>query len=93
MSRPTALKTFLMVGVCAFACSGAFGASKSHGGGSHGGGSHGGGSHGGGGGHSHGEQLSRVEAAGRVFERRRGTFLVLRPIERRWRAFQWRPKQ
>jgi hypothetical protein len=29
MSRSTALKTFLMVGVCAFACSGIFGASKS----------------------------------------------------------------
>ena len=54
MSRVTALKTILMVGVCAFACSGVFGAGKSHGGGSHGGGSHGGGSHGGGGGHSHG---------------------------------------
>ena len=54
MFRTTALKTMLLVGVCAFACSGVFGAGKSHGGGSHSGGSHGGGSHGGGGGHSHG---------------------------------------
>jgi hypothetical protein len=54
MPRLIAPKIMLLVGVCAFACSGVFGAGKSHGGGSHGGGSHGGGSHGGGGGHSHG---------------------------------------